>query len=96
MDKAPLQPRTVAVVGSGMAGLVTAHLLHQDTQRRFRVTLLEKVNQAPPVSRQLRGVQVLVRVGSPAARDFLESLARGPADAILTEAAITALGSLRE
>jgi 2-polyprenyl-6-methoxyphenol hydroxylase-like FAD-dependent oxidoreductase len=44
MDKAPLQPRTVAVVGSGMAGLVTAHLLHQDTQRRFRVTLLEKVS----------------------------------------------------
>lgn len=37
------QPRTVAVVGSGMAGLVTAYLLHQDPQRRFRVTLLEKV-----------------------------------------------------
>lgn len=36
-------PRTVAVVGSGLAGLVTAYLLHHDPQRRYRVRLLEKV-----------------------------------------------------
>ncbi|KAJ5812330.1 hypothetical protein N7474_008631 [Penicillium riverlandense] len=48
MDKALSQPRTVAVVGSGMAGLVTAHLLHQDRQERFRVTVLEKVSRVTP------------------------------------------------
>lgn len=31
-----------------MAGLVTAHLLHQDSQRRFRVTVLEKVTRVTP------------------------------------------------
>lgn len=36
-------PRTVAVVGSGMAGLVTAYLLHLDPSRRYRVQLLEMV-----------------------------------------------------
>lgn len=40
----PPPPRTVAVVGTGMAGLATAHLLHQDVQNRYRVTLLEKVS----------------------------------------------------
>ena len=39
----PRQLQTVAVVGSGLAGLVTAYLLNQDPQRRFQVTLLEKV-----------------------------------------------------
>lgn len=43
MDPQSSQPRSVAVVGTGMAGLVTAHLLHQDPQKRYRVTLLEKV-----------------------------------------------------
>lgn len=36
------RPKTVAVVGTGMAGLATAHLLHQDPQSRYKVTLLEK------------------------------------------------------
>lgn len=45
MDKPqPPQPRTVAVVGTGMAGLATAHLLHQDPSKRYQVTLLEKVS----------------------------------------------------
>jgi 2-polyprenyl-6-methoxyphenol hydroxylase-like FAD-dependent oxidoreductase len=34
---------TVAVVGSGLAGLVTAYLLRNDPQHRYHVTLLEKV-----------------------------------------------------
>lgn len=35
--------KTVAVIGTGMAGLVTAYLLHRDPQQRYRVQLLEKV-----------------------------------------------------
>ncbi|KAJ5673994.1 hypothetical protein N7462_009433 [Penicillium macrosclerotiorum] len=46
MEKPQLRrPRTVAVVGTGMAGLATAHLLHQDSQDRYQVTLLEKRDQ---------------------------------------------------
>lgn len=37
------QPRRVAVVGTGMAGLTTAYLLHQDPLKRYQATLLEKV-----------------------------------------------------
>ena len=33
----------VAVVGSGMAGLVTAYLLHHDLQQRYSVTVFESV-----------------------------------------------------
>lgn len=33
----------VAIVGSGMAGLVTAHLLHNDKQQRYSVTVFESV-----------------------------------------------------
>lgn len=44
MEKTHLsRPKTVAVVGTGMAGLATAHLLHQDPQKRYQVTLIEKV-----------------------------------------------------
>lgn len=39
--------RDVAVVGTGMAGLVTAYLLHHDRQQRFRVHLLDKVCCGP-------------------------------------------------
>lgn len=35
---------TVAVIGSGMAGLVTAYLLRQDKQRRYEVEVFETVN----------------------------------------------------
>ncbi|KAL1967069.1 hypothetical protein VTN77DRAFT_3593 [Rasamsonia byssochlamydoides] len=37
--------RTVAVVGTGLAGLVTAYLLHHDPQQRYQVKLLEKKNE---------------------------------------------------
>lgn len=50
----PSHTKTVAVVGTGMAGLATAHLLHQDPQKRYQVTLIEKVgsfwNFCPPKS----------------------------------------------
>lgn len=36
----------VAVVGSGMAGLVTAHLLKQDRRQRFLVKVFESVRCA--------------------------------------------------
>jgi protoporphyrinogen oxidase len=35
--------KTVAVVGTGLTGLVTAHLLHQDVQQRYAVKVLEMV-----------------------------------------------------
>ncbi|KAJ6093572.1 hypothetical protein N7486_008861 [Penicillium sp. IBT 16267x] len=35
--------RTVAVVGTDVAGLATAHLLHRDPQKPYRVIVLEKV-----------------------------------------------------
>ncbi|KAL2000313.1 hypothetical protein VTN02DRAFT_3287 [Thermoascus thermophilus] len=37
--------KTVAVVGSGLAGLVAAYLLHNDPQQRYQVRLLEQKNQ---------------------------------------------------
>lgn len=37
------RPISVAIVGSGMAGLVTAYLLHQDPRKRYRVKLFESV-----------------------------------------------------
>ncbi|EPS31152.1 hypothetical protein PDE_06107 [Penicillium oxalicum 114-2] len=40
-----MRPKRVAVVGTGMAGLATAHLLHQDPQKRYQVTVIEKRNQ---------------------------------------------------
>lgn len=33
----------VAIVGSGMAGLVTAYLLHRDPKQRYQVTVYEEV-----------------------------------------------------
>ncbi|KAJ4984180.1 hypothetical protein SVAN01_10351 [Stagonosporopsis vannaccii] len=38
------QQVTVAVVGSGMAGLVTAHLLQQDRRQRYSVNIFESGN----------------------------------------------------
>jgi phytoene dehydrogenase-like protein len=35
--------QTVAVVGSGMAGLVAAFLLQRDNEGRYRVEVFEKV-----------------------------------------------------
>lgn len=33
----------VAIIGSGLAGLATAYLLHQDKRSRFDITLFEQV-----------------------------------------------------
>jgi predicted NAD/FAD-binding protein len=33
----------VAVIGTGLAGLTTAYLLHHDKQKRYEVTLFEQV-----------------------------------------------------
>lgn len=33
----------VAIIGTGLAGLTTAYLLHNDARDRFRVTLFEQV-----------------------------------------------------
>jgi 2-polyprenyl-6-methoxyphenol hydroxylase-like FAD-dependent oxidoreductase len=38
------RPIRVAIVGSGMAGLVTAYLLHQDPHQRYQVKLFESVS----------------------------------------------------
>jgi hypothetical protein len=36
----------VAIVGSGMAGLATAHLLRNDLNQRFAVTVFESVRMS--------------------------------------------------
>lgn len=36
--------KTMAIVGSGMAGLVTAYLLQRDRQKRYDVEIFETVN----------------------------------------------------
>lgn len=33
----------MAIIGTGLSGLVTAYLLHHDRQKRFDVKLFEKV-----------------------------------------------------
>lgn len=40
--------KKVAVVGSGLAGLATAHLLHGDQHQRYAVTVLECVRYLLP------------------------------------------------
>jgi predicted NAD/FAD-binding protein len=34
----------VAIIGTGLAGLTTAYLLHQDKEKRYEVTLFEQVD----------------------------------------------------
>lgn len=36
--------KTVAVIGSGMAGLVSAYLIQQDPKHRYEVQVFETVN----------------------------------------------------
>jgi len=52
--------------------------------------LLEKRKDSPEVVRPQRAVELLVRVGSLEARELLASLAKGPPDAVLTQAALAA------
>ena len=40
--------KRVAIVGSGLAGLTTGYLLHQDPNQRFAVTLFEEVRLSSP------------------------------------------------
>lgn len=37
----------VAIIGTGLAGLTTAYLLHHDAQKRYEVTLFEQVSNDP-------------------------------------------------
>ncbi|GAD99112.1 conserved hypothetical protein [Paecilomyces variotii No. 5] len=46
--------KTVAVVGTGMAGLTTAYLLHHDPENRYEVKLLEKENHLSLSSESIR------------------------------------------
>jgi hypothetical protein len=62
--------------------------------RRRAETLLAKVRSSSTLLREHRGVEVLVRLGSGDARRFLEELARGPADAWLTQEAKAGLRRL--
>lgn len=43
------RPIRVAIVGSGMAGLVTAYLLQRDVQQRYEVKVLESVSATSEV-----------------------------------------------
>lgn len=52
-DEAKAPRQSVAIVGTGLAGLTTAYLLHNDDRRRYDVTLLEQASRfpAPPRAR---------------------------------------------
>lgn len=41
--KSKAKQQKVAIIGSGMAGLATAHLLHHDPHQRYSVTVFESV-----------------------------------------------------
>lgn len=38
--------KTVAIIGSGMAGLVSAYLIQRDRQQRYEVEIFETVNDS--------------------------------------------------
>lgn len=42
-DTTPKPKISVAIIGTGLAGLATAYLLHQDKRTRFEITLFEQV-----------------------------------------------------
>jgi hypothetical protein len=64
--------------------------------RRRAGQLLAKVRGSPPLLRQQRGVEVLVRIGTSDARRLLERLAQGPPEAWLTQEAKAGLQRLRK
>ncbi|KAK4998304.1 hypothetical protein LTR66_002450 [Elasticomyces elasticus] len=76
----------VAVVGSGMAGLVTAYLLHRDIQSRYAVTIFEGVRIATPPVHVLGTVPADVPQGNVLSLDSasltIESPSRGHADRV--------------
>jgi RNA polymerase sigma factor (sigma-70 family) len=67
--------------------------------RRRALRLLEEIDREEPSAdqvRALRAVEVLLRIGTPAARDLLQELARGAPEALLTQEAQSALRRLSE
>lgn len=62
--------------------------------RRRAERLVDKLKSCPDVVRPQRAVDVLVRTGSPQARELLANLAKGSADAILTQAARAGMARL--
>jgi NAD(P)H-nitrite reductase large subunit len=66
----PARQLRVAVVGSGMAGLVTAYLLHRDAEQRYDVTILEEV----PLARPYWLLLLLVLTEDNRASDYLSML----------------------
>jgi WD40 repeat protein len=66
--------------------------------RRRIEQLLRDIAQRPPapeVLRRVRSIQILEQIGSPAARDILQTLAKGDPDAWLTREAKASLDRLR-
>lgn len=47
-------PQKVAIIGTGLSGLTTAYLLHNDEKKRYDVTLFEQVKLIPQVPRDSR------------------------------------------
>ena len=44
----------MAIIGTGLSGLTTAYLLHNDEKKRYGVTLFEQVKSIPQVPRDSR------------------------------------------
>jgi len=47
--------QSVAIVGSGLAGLVSAHLLYNDRQERYALKVFESVSVVPHLSNGMNG-----------------------------------------
>jgi hypothetical protein len=89
------------LAGGPRAALTAQRTLGADPE--MAVTLLRERLQpvseprdpaSPEVLRDLRAVDLLARIGTPAARELLEALARGTPAATVTDAATAALGRM--
>jgi hypothetical protein len=71
--------------------------LSLDARRRIETVLVKQPKQGlPQTVRDLRALEALERMGTPAARAALKRLAGGPAETRLTREARAALERLRE
>jgi WD40 repeat protein len=91
--------RELAKLGMEMEPILQKALADQpalEARRRIEAVLTAPAmgRWSPEFLRQLRAVQALERIGSPAARQLLEELAKGVADSRLTDEAKAALGRL--